>query len=96
MGYPFDPSTRKIPHASEQLSPGTTISGCSGAQEPKLLKPVSPRDHALPLGKPLQHDAHTPGFKRSPCSLQLDSLSAATMTLNKLKKKKKRGIEIPR
>ena len=90
MGYPFDPSTRKIPHASEQLSPGTTISGCSGAQEPKLLKPVCPRDHARPLGKPPQQDAHTPELESSPCSLQLDSLSTATMTLNKSLKKKRR------
>ena len=51
----FKPRSGKIPHASEQLSPCTTVlSLCSRAREPQLLKPVCPRACALQQEMPPQ------------------------------------------
>ena len=37
----FNPWSRKIPHAAEQLSPAQLLSRCSRARELQLLKPMS-------------------------------------------------------
>ena len=48
----FDPSARKIPHASEQLSP-RLLSLCCRAREPQLLKPECPETCAPQQGRRL-------------------------------------------
>ena len=59
-GHRFNPWSKKIPHAKEQLSPCAPqlLSLCSRVQVPHLLKPVCPRTHALQQEKPLQWEAH--------------------------------------
>ena len=66
----FDPWSRKIPHATEQLSLCTTTIGpVSTAWEPKLLNPICPRTCAPP-----QWEAHTPQLESGPCLLQLEKI----------------------
>ena len=52
----FDPSSGKIPHAQEQLSPSATATElCPGAREPQRvrgLKPARPRAYAQQPEKP--------------------------------------------
>ena len=62
QGHGFEPWSRKIPHAVEQLTPAPQIlSLCSRAREPQLLSPCAttteactPRARAPQQEKPLQ------------------------------------------
>ena len=60
-GDEFDPWSRKIPHATGQLSLGATTTG-----------PMGSRAHALPQEKPQQQEAPVPR-KSSPHSPQLET-----------------------
>ena len=60
-GHRFDPFSRKIPHAEEQLSL------CAKTTEPEARVP---RACALQPETPPQEEAHAPQPERSPCSLQ--------------------------
>ena len=74
MGHGFNPWSRKIPHAAEQLSPRTT------ATEPVCynctIEVRVPTAHSLYQEKPLQWEA---------CALQLES-SLHTLQLDKAHK----------
>ena len=72
----------KILHVVEQLTKPVSHSywacslepgSCSyWAHVPHLMKPMSPRAHALQQKKPLQWETHAPQLQSDLCSLQLD------------------------
>ena len=79
----FDPWSRKIPHASEQLSLCTTHYnyGASALEPgscnyqthvPQLLKAARPRVYAPQQEKPPQREAHTLQLESSSCSPQIE------------------------
>ena len=75
----FDPWSRKIPHASEQLGHAQLLSLCSRAGEPQLLSPCAatteaqaPRAGAPQQEKPPQWEAHSPQPESSPHLPQLE------------------------
>ena len=82
-GHGFDPWSRKISHASEQLSPCATI-----------LKPLHPKACALQQGKQPQWEAHpswhlessshSPKLEKSPSTNE----DPAQPKMNKIKKKR--------
>ena len=65
----FDPWSRKILHATEQLKPGSHNYWALTLQ---LLKPTRSRACALQQEKPPQWEAHVPQPESSPCSPQLE------------------------
>ena len=56
------------------------LSLCSRAQEPQLLKLMSPRARALQQEKLPQREACTPQLESNPCSPQLEEVRAAVKT----------------
>ena len=69
-GHRFNPWSRKIPHAAEQISP------CATATEP-----THPRAHASKQEKPPQWEAQAPQLASSPYLPQLEkNLHVATKT----------------
>ena len=71
--HEFNPWSRKISHAAEQLSPHTiTTEPVLKAWELQLLRPTYPRTHAVQQEKPLQWETLTLQLESSPCSPQLD------------------------
>ena len=69
----FDSWYRKIPHASEQLSPRTPqlLRLCSGAREPKHTESTHPGARAPPREE-LGQEGHARYLDSSPCSPQLE------------------------
>ena len=65
-GRRFNPWSRKIPRATEQLSL------CTTAHVLQLLKPACLDTCPTGKKKPLQGEAHALQLERRPCSLQLD------------------------
>ena len=63
----FDPWSRRIPHAVEQLSPCAILSLCSGAWELQLLSSHAETTEAHALQSPYSATRETT-TRRSPCT----------------------------
>ena len=75
-------TSRKIPHAAEQLSPhATTIEPVLQSPGTTNMEPTGPRVCALQQERPLQLETHASHLESSPHSLQLEKSLLATVKI---------------